>query len=1453
MAKNLYKGLTFRIGADTTDLDKGIRSAKKEMAGIPSELRKIERALKLDPGNVKLLAQQQEGYKRAIASTEQQLDLLRKAEQAHASGDLDLNEEQWVRLQADIAQCEQQLKGYSQALLDSQVRQAASESLLGKMGSRLQEVGGRLDPIGQKVEKVGGTLTRTLTPALVAMGAASVAAAVEVDDSLTGVRKTVDGTEQEYQALKQAAIDFSETNAVSASQILDIQALGAQLGYSIGELEMFGEVVSGLDIATNMDADTAATELAQFANIMGMAHDKTENYGSTIVALGNNFATTEADISSMAMRIAGAAKSIGLTEADVLGLATALSSMGIEAEAGGTAISTIMATIDKDVAMNSASIETWASTANMSVADFKQKWGTDAVGALSAVLVGMDGATQSGGNLSQMLDELGITSIRQTDTMKRLANNSQFLGEAVATANEAWGENSALQAEVDNRNQSLSARFEMLKNRVFAIAEAYGGPLCEGMLDVVNTAEPLIQAIADGAKSFSEMSEGEQRAVLACVALSAAAGPMLSVFGKGLQTVKSVGKGMESLAEFIQRAKLRTQEQTAATQTAAKATQAQTAATKAQDAANKTTTASTAAMGTASTVAAGAAGVLRAALVALPLVGIVTLISGAIPAVMEWASGMGEAAEETFNLTDASRKQAEKVADLKSKWEEAAASQGENSDAAARAKAAYEEEAAAFEASRQSLGQFVDECADAVEAHAEMAESMAEAESEAQTQAGTIMNLASQVSALLSVETRSADQRARLSALSESLNEALGYEAVSYDAQADAANLSSEAVTDLAKAEANRVRGEAALKRYNTYLEDSIDIDDQLARAEAELKAETERNVSAWGKLGDVQVYTSQAQIDLEKQVRDLKEAQAENNEEMERALQTAQDMAAHDEALAQAVEAVRSGQMSAAEAAEAYSEGLSVAVEESEVATQVFDEEQAAAEELSEAVAKISEALQEYCGESKYFADAIEGAGWTCDELAQHLNDCGMDAGDLTKAFEDLSGKTVNAFDKIEKKQDVSLDKMLETLEHNRKATENWSENLAALYESAGSESERRFLDYIGSMGPEYAGVLEDLRNDTTGKLGQLAAEYDAAGAAAGDSLIVQMQLARDEASTEAEAMANAVGVAVQAMAEKAGVGTDEFAERMAEAGVAVEDLQSLTDEELAKLVQDYDGDMASIGRLLDGFVSKNRTSGSQGGQGLSSSYGSWRGAMAGSATGLVNAATAETGRLPGLMRTDGTSSGREFAAGLPLYRDVAKTNAGTVADKAKEGMTKHKNDAKYWGQHLTDNFAQGIRDGKSWVTSAANAIAQAAKDGLGHTVPKKGPLHEGGEGEIRWGRHAVENYVEGMMQALPDVERASRAVAETQAAVMSGGASSMDAAARVTVSHEVAAAARQTVVVQRDARADAELSAVRAEVALLRRELPAIMAASMPGELVAKINGREFMRAYDDSKGAY
>lgn len=550
-----FKGLTIKFRGDASDLSKALATINGEMRSTSRAGREVERILSMRgaTGNVDLLGQRVRIAGDRCREWQDRVDALRAAQDSMGER-TEENAEQYDRLTDEIQRAQAQLDAYTQKLHEAEAAYDRNATKMGQYGQRLEDAGKGLQSIGDSMQRAGSTLTATVTAPLVALGTVSVRSATEVDDALTGVRKTLDATEEQYAQLRDAAIEASKVQPVDAATILDIEALGAQLGFGIDELQEFSRVASGLDVATNMNWEDAATNMAQFANIMQMSHEDVGRYGSTIVDLGNHFATTESAVSDMGMRIAAAGAQLGMSEADVLGLSAALTSMGVNAEAGGTAISTIMSNIDKDVALGNENLKLWAQTAGMSADEFVQAWGDRPVDALARVLSGLDDATENGESMAVMLDDLGISSLRQTDVMKRLAGNTDLMTDAVGRANAAWAENTALQAEVDNRNESISSKLQVAANKLQAIAIEVGDPLADALICAIDAAEPLVQRIGDMATAFAEMDEAQQRTIIKFGLMAAAAGPLLSVFGKVTSvvggTVTKLGTAMSTFAAF---------------------------------------------------------------------------------------------------------------------------------------------------------------------------------------------------------------------------------------------------------------------------------------------------------------------------------------------------------------------------------------------------------------------------------------------------------------------------------------------------------------------------------------------------------------------------------------------------------------------------------------------------------------------------------------------------------------------------------------------------------------------------------------------------------------------------------------------------------------------------------------------------------------------------------------
>ena len=563
-----YKGLTIKFGGDTTELQSALKKIQTETRNTQSDLKAINKALEFNPGKTELLEQKVRNLNAAYDETKRKLDAYKQAmqqlEDKKARGEQLTEEEQrqYDALQREIYKCENQLKTYTDQLKSANAEMEASQTSLYQFGQTLESNSETFSRIGEGMQQIGGGLTRYVTAPLVGIGIAAGKTAVDIDTAMTGVRKTVEATEDEYEALKDAAIAYSETNAISAVDILNAEELAGQLGVSKDNLFAFAKVATGLDLSTDMNVDQASTNLARFANITSMSTLTGEDaarayqaYGNTIVGLGNNCATTESEISDFSLRMASAASQAGMSEADILGIAAAMSSLGLEAASGGSAFSKTISDISVAVATGSDDLVKYAEVAGMSAEDFARYWQEDATGAFEQFIIGL---STSSDDMNVVLEDLGITELRQSDALRRLAGNTDLLTDSVKLANEEWENGTALSDEVANKNDSMASKFEMLRNKVTGILEKIGGPLVDALTDAIDAAEPFLNTIKDLAQGFADMDQDQQRMILGLVGAAAAFGPVLSGAGSLISNLGSVGTklkevsiGWESFTGFL--------------------------------------------------------------------------------------------------------------------------------------------------------------------------------------------------------------------------------------------------------------------------------------------------------------------------------------------------------------------------------------------------------------------------------------------------------------------------------------------------------------------------------------------------------------------------------------------------------------------------------------------------------------------------------------------------------------------------------------------------------------------------------------------------------------------------------------------------------------------------------------------------------------------------------------
>jgi TP901 family phage tail tape measure protein len=314
--------------------------------------------------------------------------------------------------------------------------------------------------------------------AMAALGGGAIVAAAKWEDAFADVRKTVDSSEAGFKRMETGLRNLAKTIPVSATELAHLAGEAGALGVAAKDIVGFTKVAAMLGTATDMSASDAANSLARLGNIM---RQKTvndfERMGATLVDLGNKGASTEGEISAMALRIAGAGKTLGLSAKQVLGLSASLANLGIRAEMGGSAISRVMLEMQSAIASGGDAFDAFADIADVSGKKFAQVFAKDPTRALQLFTDGINQANKSGVDMKAMLDSVGLGEIRVRDTLLRLAGAQDEVTKGQKIANEAWGENTALTEEANKRYKTTSSQFQILKNRIFDVGIALGQDL----------------------------------------------------------------------------------------------------------------------------------------------------------------------------------------------------------------------------------------------------------------------------------------------------------------------------------------------------------------------------------------------------------------------------------------------------------------------------------------------------------------------------------------------------------------------------------------------------------------------------------------------------------------------------------------------------------------------------------------------------------------------------------------------------------------------------------------------------------------------------------------------------------------------------------------------------------------------------------------------------------------
>lgn len=457
---------------------------------------------------------------------------------------------EYKSLQKELNSTNSKIRSNATAVQNAEANMNKAEAELKQMKAELKSVGteidnqsnkwkklynslGGFDAIKNKFATLGSTLTRNVTMPIAGAAAMAVKTNIDFENAFTGVAKTVDMSGAELDKFTDKIIDMTNEMPQSVEELSAVAEAAGQLGIEKENLVDFTDTMVRLGDSTNVASEEAASALAKFANITGMSQTRFRDLGNVIVKLGNNFATTEADIINMSTRIAAAGKQAGMSEPEIMGFSAALSAVGLEAEAGGTAFSKLLNDMTLAVQTGSSKLNEFASVAGMSASQFKRAFEQDAAGAVQKFIQGLADAEKNGKSAVQILDEMGIKEVRLRDALLRAAGASDTFTKAVKMGNEEWENGSALLDESNKKYQTLGSQLKITRNKLRELANEFG----ERLAPIVKKANDKLGELID---TVSKLDDNTIDNLIGFGAALAAIGPALKAISAGMGAVKII-------------------------------------------------------------------------------------------------------------------------------------------------------------------------------------------------------------------------------------------------------------------------------------------------------------------------------------------------------------------------------------------------------------------------------------------------------------------------------------------------------------------------------------------------------------------------------------------------------------------------------------------------------------------------------------------------------------------------------------------------------------------------------------------------------------------------------------------------------------------------------------------------------------------------------------------------
>ena len=512
MAANRIKGITIEIGGDTTKLQTALKGVNTEIRNTQSQLKDVEKLLKLDPGNTELLSQKHKLLAQAVSETKEKLETLKTAaEQANSAlANGEISQSQYDALQREIVETEQELKR-----LEEQANQSASAmQKIAATGEQLKNVGGNIESAGKKLLPVTATVT--------ALGTASVKTAADFEAAMSKVAAVSGASASEMEALTEKAREMGSKTKFSASEAAEAMNYMAMAGWKTEDMLSGIEGVMNLAAASGEDLATTSDIVTDALTAFGLTAQDSGHFADVLAAASSNANTNVSMMGETFKYCAPIAGSLGFSVEDTAEAIGLMANAGIKSTQAGTSLRTIMTNLSGEV-----------------------KICGDSIGEVTIATSNADGSMR---DLSDILADCRIAFAGLSESEKVAAAESlvgkNAMSGFLALMNAGEGDinklsgaidgcDGAAQKMADTMNNNLEGQLTILKSALEELAISFGQLLIPALREVVEWLQGFVGFL-------NSLPEGVKKTIMMIALVAAALGPILIIIGKVVSAIGTI-------------------------------------------------------------------------------------------------------------------------------------------------------------------------------------------------------------------------------------------------------------------------------------------------------------------------------------------------------------------------------------------------------------------------------------------------------------------------------------------------------------------------------------------------------------------------------------------------------------------------------------------------------------------------------------------------------------------------------------------------------------------------------------------------------------------------------------------------------------------------------------------------------------------------------------------------